>query len=208
MVVDINQIKRNLLIGYPLFGTLISNVIFVSSSEVETAATNGKYIFYNENYFKTLTKSEQTFLLAHEICHIAFKHMQRSDGKNLEAWNIATDAVINALLVNDGLTMPEGMVYIEDAINYNCEELYEMLLKDNSFASSHPSNHDLWKKENRLVGQVIEAVTPNGQKHVGVFKDILPDGAMILEENGVEFRFDCGDIKLDTKRIDFKQFEL
>lgn len=156
MIVDINQIKRNLLIGYPLFGTLISNVIFVSSSEVETAATNGKYIFYNENYFKTLTKSEETFLLAHEICHIAFKHMQRSDGKNLEAWNIATDAIINALLVNDGLTMPEGMIYIEDAIKYNCEELYEMLLKDNSFTSNNPSNHNLWKKENTSDAKIDE----------------------------------------------------
>ena len=67
---------------------------------------------------------------------------------------------------------------------------------------------DLWKIENSLIGQTIEAVTPNGEKHIGVFKDILPDGAMILEENGVEFRFDCGDIKLDTKRIDFKQLEL
>jgi BirA family biotin operon repressor/biotin-[acetyl-CoA-carboxylase] ligase len=66
---------------------------------------------------------------------------------------------------------------------------------------------DLWKEENRLIGQIIEAVTPTGEAHVGVFKDILPDGAMLLEENGVEFRFDCGDIKLNTKRIDFKQLE-
>ncbi|MBR3890573.1 MAG: hypothetical protein IKJ30_00700 [Bacilli bacterium] len=148
MIVDISQIKRNLLIGYPLFGTLISNITFVSSSEVETAATDGKYIFYNENYFKTLSKSEQTFLFAHEICHIAFKHMQRKSDRNLEAWNIATDAIINALLVNDGLSMPKGMIYIEDAINYNCEELYEMLLKDNMDKEMNPNNHNLWKKEN------------------------------------------------------------
>jgi BirA family biotin operon repressor/biotin-[acetyl-CoA-carboxylase] ligase len=67
---------------------------------------------------------------------------------------------------------------------------------------------DLWKEENRLIGQTIEAVTPAGEVHTGVFKDILPDGAMILEEHGEEFRFDCGDIKLDTKRINFKQLEL
>jgi BirA family biotin operon repressor/biotin-[acetyl-CoA-carboxylase] ligase len=67
---------------------------------------------------------------------------------------------------------------------------------------------DLWKEENRLIGQTIEAVTPTGEVHVGVFKDILLDGAMLLDENGVEFRFDCGDIKLNTKRIDFKQLEV
>ena len=43
----------------------------------------------------TITKEEQTFVFAHEVCHIAFNHILRSEGKDEDIWNIATDAVIN-----------------------------------------------------------------------------------------------------------------
>jgi BirA family biotin operon repressor/biotin-[acetyl-CoA-carboxylase] ligase len=61
----------------------------------------------------------------------------------------------------------------------------------------------LWKKENRLVGQFFEVITPDGIPHAGYFRYISDDGAMFMETEGKLYRFDCGDVKIDTGTIDF-----
>lgn len=127
---DINTIKTKLLIKYPTFGSIIANTEFQINNNIKTARTNGKVIEYNINFLNTLTEKEQIFLFAHEICHIAFDHIFRSEGKDNKTWNKATDAVINALLQQDGLPLIKGVVDIKEAVNYNAEEMYERLLKE------------------------------------------------------------------------------
>lgn len=127
---DIEVLKRKMLVKYPFFGSTISNVSYKEMLEINTAATDGTTIFYNPNYLRSLTIEEQLFTLAHEVCHIAFDHIKRCEGKNIELWNIATDAVDNQLLKKDGLPLPEGVIDIADAINYSAEEMYEILLKE------------------------------------------------------------------------------
>lgn len=126
---DIEAIKRKMLVKYPFFGSVIANVEYSETKEIETAATDGKVIYYNPVFMDQLNNSEQIFIFAHEVCHIAFNHILRSDGKEPKIWNTATDAVINAFLKRDGLNMVEGVVDIENAINYDAEHLYNELLK-------------------------------------------------------------------------------
>lgn len=130
MFFDINAVKRKLLVKYPFFGTVIANVQIKQNDSISTIATDGRIIYFNSKYMNLRTQDEQVFLLAHEICHIAFNHIFRSKNKDMEAWNIATDAVVNAFLKQDGLKMPETGVNIEEAIKYDAEELYEKLIKD------------------------------------------------------------------------------
>ena len=66
--------------------------------------------------------------------HIAFNHINRSEGKDQFLWNIATDAVINAFLMEDGLPIPEGGVNIPWASKYNAEELYNVIKKNSELA--------------------------------------------------------------------------
>ena len=131
MNIDIEAIKRKMLVKYPFFGSVVANVDYRVNKNVSTAGTDGKIIHYNPEFLAGLSVSEQTFIFAHEVCHIAFNHILRSEGKNSSIWNIATDAVINAFLKRDGLHMVEGGVDMEDAINYDAEQLYEKLLKEN-----------------------------------------------------------------------------
>lgn len=130
MKFDLVSIKKNLMIKYPFFGGILANVKFVENNSVGTAATDGKRIYYSNNFLDTLDEKQQTFVLAHEVCHIAFNHILRSEGKNQRLWNIATDAVINALLSKDGLPIAVGGIDIPEAINHNAEEMYEKLLKE------------------------------------------------------------------------------
>ena len=129
MSVDIDTIKRKLLIKYPTFGSVIANLEFQASKDIATAGTDGKVLLYNPEFVSGLSDKERTFLFAHEVCHVAFEHIFRREGKDSRLWNIATDSVINALLKQDGLLMIEGGVDIPEAVNYDAEEMYNKLLE-------------------------------------------------------------------------------
>ena len=130
MSVDIDAIKRKRLIKYPTFGSVIANLEFQASKDIATAGTDGKVLLYNPEFVSGLSDKERTFLFAHEVCHVAFEHIFRSEGKDSRLWNIATDSVINALLKQDGLPMIEGGVDIPEAVNYDAEEMYNKLLEE------------------------------------------------------------------------------
>ena len=121
---DIETIKKKLLVKYPFFGSVVANVKYKENKNVATAATDGQIIYYNLEFAEKLNIDEQIFLIAHEVCHIAFDHVLKSEGKDPELWNIATDAVINAFLKKDGLTIIKGGVDIAEAIKYDAELLY------------------------------------------------------------------------------------
>ena len=172
---NITSLKKKVLRKYPAFGAILISVkyeIVDNSDDIKTAGTNGNIIKINKDFMNTLTENEQIFILAHEICHIAFEHIKRSKDKDPRLWNIATDAIINKNLEHDGLTIPKNGVNIADAMNYDAEELYELLLKEqkeknqNSFdkngkggKDSNNSNnqnqnvghddHGMWNNENK-----------------------------------------------------------
>lgn len=148
MKVDLDSIKKNLMIKYPLFGSVIANTKFVEDKSILTGGTDGEIIYYNPTFLTSLNEKEQTFVFAHEICHIAFDHIYRSEGKDTELWNIATDAVVNALLQQDGLPLLESCVNISEAINYNAEQMYEKLLKEKQQKQNNNQGKSKEKKNN------------------------------------------------------------
>ena len=105
MAYDIEALKRKMLVKYPFFGSVVSNVKYVETDNIPTAATDGKLIYYNPEFLEKLSVEEQTFVFAHEVCHIAFNHILRSKDKNQKLWNIATDGVINQFIKRAGLKL-------------------------------------------------------------------------------------------------------
>lgn len=130
MKYDIAALKRKMLVKYPFFGSVVASVGYKENKDIPTAGTDGETIYYNPEYLEGLSVEEQTFIFAHEVCHIAFNHILRSEGKNPELWNIATDGVINQFLKRDGLKLAPNVVDMEEAINYDAEQLYEKLLQE------------------------------------------------------------------------------
>ena len=153
MKYDIERLKRKMLVKYPFFGSVVANVSYKEDTTIETAETDGKTIYYNPNFLNSLNVSEQTFIFAHEVCHIAFNHILRSEGKDEYTWNIATDGVINQFLKLDGLEMVEGGVDIKDAINYDAEELYEKLIKGKEQQNEQSNNEKTSSENNKQNNQ-------------------------------------------------------
>ena len=130
MKYDIAALKRKMHVKYSFFGSVVASVGYKENKDIPTAGTDGETIYYNPEYLESLSIEDQVFVFAHEVCHIAFNHILRSEGKDPELWNIATDAVINQFLKRDGLKIVEGGVDMEEAINYDAEQLYEKLLQE------------------------------------------------------------------------------
>ena len=89
------------MVKYPRFGSeiAVANIEFKDDLPFHTAATDGKNIYVDPNYFESLSENDRLFTIAHEIMHIKFMHMYRltdKEGKKRdpELWNIATDAII------------------------------------------------------------------------------------------------------------------
>lgn len=153
MSVDIDAIKRKLLIKYPTFGSVIANLEFQASKDIATAGTDGKVLLYNPKFVSGLSDKERTFLFAHEVCHVAFEHIFRSEGKDKQLWNIATDSVINALLKQDGLPMIDGGVDIPEAVNYDAEEMYNKLLEEKKKQQEQQSSQGNQQQQNSQGNQ-------------------------------------------------------
>ena len=95
--------RIEMLISAPFFGNLATRLQFKDATEwCPTAATDGKYFYYNKHFVAALSDSEVVFLVGHEVLHGVEQHSDadRLADRDARLWNIANDYVINADLVD------------------------------------------------------------------------------------------------------------
>ncbi len=93
------QAKAIMIYDFPFFASMILGMPFIQDMGIPTATTDGVSIWYNPAFINTLSLPETVFLLAHEVMHAVFLHCTRIGVRDLEKWNVATDLVINDILV-------------------------------------------------------------------------------------------------------------
>lgn len=93
----------------------------------KTACTDGKTVWFNPDFFMSLNKEEQLFLIVHETLHVAYLHMCRKGTKSMRRWNHATDYVINLQLVERGYKMPVPGLLNKDFRGLSAEEVYDRI---------------------------------------------------------------------------------
>lgn len=129
----ITTARVKLLFSHPFFGNLATRLKVVDASAwCKTAATDGRHLYYNHEFFEPLSISEIEFVVAHEILHNVFDHMKRVDDRNRKVWNFATDYAVNGQLVRDKIgTAPSKIDILHDAKYYGqgSEEIYDELNK-------------------------------------------------------------------------------
>jgi predicted metal-dependent peptidase len=90
------QSRVNLLINEPFFGNLATRLIIKNATEwLPTAATDGRHLYYNENFIMALRQDEVTFLVGHEILHVVYDHLGRRGTRDAQLYNVACDFAIN-----------------------------------------------------------------------------------------------------------------
>jgi len=101
---ELVAIRGATLVEYPFFGHLLLKCEFVIGEIDAPAANDGrKRIIINPKLFKNLSKYDKVFTLAHEALHLALLTAERRQGRDPLLWNIATDCIINFLLMNTNI---------------------------------------------------------------------------------------------------------
>ena len=64
-----------------------------------------------------------------------------------------------------------------------------------------------WKTENRLIGQELDFVLPDGRVIRSRFLDIAEDGGAVIMDGGRRRNFSCGDVRIAKDSLDLKKSE-
>ncbi len=131
--------KSLLLLDHPFFGTLIARTPFVEDTAVDTMATNGKRVRYNTEFVDGLTDPHLMGVLAHEVMHVAYGHCWRRSFREPKQWNVATDYAINSIILEAGLTLPEGAL-ISVALHGAAEDIYATLEQEPDESDTSPAD--------------------------------------------------------------------
>ena len=124
--------RRDILAKYPFIGSIAlrMDMVPVRDLRVRTACTDGNSVYFDIAFLSSLSRDEQTFVIAHEIWHAVMMHLVRRQNRDPQLFNIATDKEVNAMLKNDGLRPPAEVLFPDKDEEGKCaEEIYEMLLK-------------------------------------------------------------------------------
>lgn len=92
---------RNLDLVSPYYSLMYQSIPHIACTAIPTMAVTEDKLFYNQAFVSSLTISELTFVMIHEMLHIAMKHSVRHGKKDNELWNIATDLFINEIIQRD-----------------------------------------------------------------------------------------------------------
>jgi predicted metal-dependent peptidase len=127
--------RVGLLLRHPFFGNLATRLQIKEAEEwCNTAATDGRAIYFNRKFFEPLSIKQIEFVIAHEILHNVFDHMSRREGRNAKIFNIAADYCVNGQLVRDriGEHNIEGIKIFHDAKYYGmgAEEVYDKIFDE------------------------------------------------------------------------------
>jgi predicted metal-dependent peptidase len=112
--------RVGLLLRHPFFGNMATRLkVENCDAWCPTAATDGKHLFYNTQFFNALSNKEIEFVIAHEILHCVFDHIIRREDRDPEIYNIACDYIVNNTLVRDKIGDPVKMIPIYQDWKYD-----------------------------------------------------------------------------------------
>lgn len=157
--------RVNFLIKNPFFGTMATGLRLVLCDDdcnpwVKTTSTDGRNLYFNVDFVLTLTPDELSFCIGHEVLHLVFDHMSRRTGRDGALWDMATDYVVNATLVEDNIGTPPSVALLNSkySASMSSEEVYEELRK-NQVKIELPLDQHLGE-----LGQLGDAQDKDGNK--------------------------------------------
>jgi predicted metal-dependent peptidase len=118
------------MLDHPYFGTLAAALKLEQSDNIEAFLSDGNHLQYNDEYFDNASVEEIEFALANGAMHTVLKHQNRAGERYEWLWQLATDYTINAMLVKNGLQLPDRANFQERFEGMYAEEVYEMLRSD------------------------------------------------------------------------------
>ena len=122
--------RVGLLLRHPFFGNLATRMGIKEADDwLPTAATDGRNIYFNREFFTPLTVKQVEFVIAHEILHAVFDHMGRREGRDPKIFNIACDYAVNGQIVRDRIgdhNLPDIKIFHDSKYyGWSAEQVYD-----------------------------------------------------------------------------------
>lgn len=124
---QITKAVAGIVLDDPFYGYLLLRQDVIQDPSVETACTNGKTIRYNPKFTRKMTLPQLKGLLKHEVMHVAHMHHLRRQQRDHQRWNMAGDYVINAMLKEAGVDLPEGGLVDLTYKDMSTEHVYNLI---------------------------------------------------------------------------------
>jgi predicted metal-dependent peptidase len=136
--------RTAMLLHTPFFASLMLDMMTTKVGKfpgIDTAGTNGRIIWFDEDFLGKLDLKEAVFLCCHELSHAMWMHMDRGrkwmdlglHGQpfNPGLYNVAADYVINDMLIKSGIgVMPKGGLHDRRFTgDMLVEDVYKQLMK-------------------------------------------------------------------------------
>ena len=121
--------RVGLLLRHPFFGNMATRLRIMSADDwCPTAAVDGRNLYFNTQFFNAMSNKEIEFVIAHEILHCVFDHLERREDRDPQIYNIAADYIVNNTLVRDRIgEMPKLVDCFQDFKyeNWTSEAVYD-----------------------------------------------------------------------------------
>ena len=127
--------RVQLLLNNGFFGNLATRLqLQDASSWCPTAATDGRYFFYNKEFIDMLDDDELIFLMGHEVLHNVYDHMGRRGTRDPRLWNIANDYVVNMDLVENNIG--KKITKVQICFDYKYQNMFSDEIYDELFENA------------------------------------------------------------------------
>ncbi len=127
---QIVKTRVKMLKNSPFFGTLLLHTQWREEEGISTAATDGRVLLLNREFMESLSAAHFQSVLLHEMLHMALSHVERMKDKfeiDPQTSNIAADIVVNGIIQDNGLSLPEEAVTDNDLKHLSVREIYSIL---------------------------------------------------------------------------------
>ncbi len=157
--------RTSLVLNHPFFASLALRLTVREDYSCQTVWTDGSVFAYNPHYIKILPANKLEGLAAHVVMHPACNHHKRRQGRDKKMWNRACDYAINGILLDAGITLPDGYLHHGQYQDKSAENIYEILRSqagdDDSDQSTQEEGednnqnqeHSEEEEENRVAGK-------------------------------------------------------
>src|SRR5690554_160779 len=162
----IEKARTNIFIKDSFLGYILQHIKINIVEKGTTAYTDGKEIYFTEDFLESLDLEATTFVLMHELLHIVLKHVNRIKNKNRLVYNIATDYIINEMLIRAGYksgNLKDMLISKKARYNHSAEQVYSQIINDYHDEFKSFSDHSKWEATNSdFIDEIIDRAIEKG----------------------------------------------
>lgn len=212
-----NNCRNSLFLNLRFMGTATGRLYLKSTDKIESIATDGQYLFYNDRWVLRRFKEEPSALVRdylHIIMHCVFSHSFSSVSMNRKYWDVACDLavenIINELNIDKTKSNREKLqspiIYYfssqfqpltaEKVYRYMIEKEYTQSQVEQLQKAFSADSHDMWYDRTvsaNIVGSPENEETPDESSSARI------EEPMSLEEIQQAWNKTSESIKVDMK---------